>query len=406
MLQRINEYTDFSTDINEEIMVSVVIPAHNEQERIGVAVDSVLRAFSKNSMRVEVIVVDDGSTDATQQEALRMAHQYPEQVRVTSVSSNHGKGFALRTGFAQSKGDLVGFIDADLEYPVDALPIMASIMREETRACAIGSRVVDDRTRWERMTSQVAHKLAAVALQLPVQDTQAGMKMFPGSFARSTLISGRQDGWLYDIEALLHAVDSRLTIVEIPVMQKSVRQRRASVWAMIGCGPSIAQMAWSRWQSRRRNPGSEARQVGRFGLVGIINSVADLAAYWAMIRLWSPDHSGLQAGFESMLAWLFASLVGYTLHSRFTFRRKLSRSGFYVVTGLGVAIQVVTTGLVTQWTGGTGAMWGKFLGIGLASLVTYFGYRHLARHSGAGATDDRQPFVHRANIPTVIPQEP
>lgn len=383
--------------------VSIVIPAHNEGGRIRWAVDSVFRVFNNTNHAVEVVVVDDGSTDSTPREARALSSAYPGQVRVVSLSDNHGKGLAIRTGFAYTRGDIVGFIDADLEYPVDALPLMVDMVTSNTESCAIASRVMDDRQSWERLTSHAAHKVASFALRLPINDTQAGLKVFPGPFARTTLTECREDGWLYDIEALIHAAENRLSIIEVPVMQKSVRQRRANIWGMLACGPSLARLTWSRWQSLRRD--HEVRQMLRFALVGLVNSIVDAGAYWALIRLWSPHRNGLQAGFESLVAWLFASVVGYALHSRFTFRRRLSASGFYIVTGLGVAIQVVTTGTVTQWLGADAAIWGKIFGIALASLVTYFGYRIVARRREEPQNAGRRSLVQRADIPTVFAQD-
>ena len=404
MLQYINSYPQIDPD--DTSLVSIVIPAHNEAGRIRLAVESVRNVFSDTGRAVEVIVVDDGSSDSTRDEAMELAAEYHDEVRVVSLAGNHGKGFAIRTGFSYTRGDLVGFIDADMEYPAAALPLMADMVERSNNGCAIASRVADDRKSWERYTSVAAHKLASMALQLPVTDTQAGMKMFPGEFARTALTSGREDGWLYDIEALLRAADNHLSIIEVPVMQKSVRRRRANLWAMLACGPSLMRMAVAHWQTLRRDRAGEVRQVARFGLVGIINSLADVAAYWALIRFWSPHNNGIQAGFESLLAWMFASLVGYALHSRYTFRRRLSASGFYVVTGIGVGIQVVTTGLVTQWLGSADALGGKLLGIALASMVTYFGYRFVARNSQGQSKAKARSFVTRANIPTIFPEEP
>ncbi len=404
MLQYTNAYPGIDTD--DTPLVSIVIPAHNEAGRIGSAVESVRHAFSNTRRTVEIIVVDDGSTDSTRDEAMEIALQHPEAVHVVALATNHGKGFAIRTGFAYTHGDLVGFIDADMEYPVAALPLMADMVACANNGCAIASRVVDGRTTWEKYTSVAAHKLASLALQLPVKDTQAGLKMFPGEFARTALTDGREDGWLYDIETLLRASDHHLGIIEVPVMQKSVRRRRANLWAMLACGPSLLRMAWAHGQILRRDRAGEVGQVARFGLVGIVNSLTDVAAYWALIRLWSPNNNGIQAGAESLLAWFFASIVGYALHSRYTFRRRLSASGFYVVTSMGVAIQVVTTGLITQWMGSADALWGKLLGIALASMVTYFGYRLVARNSKGQAKGRSRTSVTKANIPTIFPEEP
>lgn len=390
--------------VSHKKTVSIIIPAHNESGRLHFAVESVLRVFEPTDYNAEIIIVNDGSTDETYQEALGISIKNP-QVKIISDINNHGKGHAIRSGFTNSLGDAVGFIDADLEYPVAALPIMAALVLETGNACAIASRVKDDRRRLERMTSQFAHRVASAVLQLPIRDTQAGIKMFPGNFARTVLSECQQDGWLYDIEALLRAVAQQLSIIEVPVMQKSVRRRRANVWTMIACGPILLHMAWAHWRSIFRASSQEIWQMFRFGLVGIINTLVDLGTYWALIDFWAPHRNGYQAGLESFMAWITASFVGYVLHSRYTFRKVLSRSGFYVVTGMGVIVQVVLAGLVTHWVGSSGALMGKFLGIAMASLMTYFGYRYIAKLNKVEKTNSLS-VVRRADIPTLGYQEP
>lgn len=360
-------------------LVSVVVPALNEGPRIERTIATIMQVFRSSPHAVEVIVVDDGSTDDTYAQAMALASDAPERLRVVRHERNQGKGAAIRAGFLASRGDVVGFIDADLEYPVAALPVMAMLVAESDSACAIASRVADDRRRLERVSSNIAHRIAAAVLRLPVRDTQAGVKMFPGTFAREILTECQQTGWLYDIEALLKAVEQSLEIIEVPVIQKSVRRRRASLWTMVQCGPTLLSMAFDHWKTLRSAWLRELRQVLRFGMVGGANSLVDIAAFWGLTTAWPPGSQGVQAGFESLLAWVAASLVGYALHSRYTFKRHMARSGFYVVTGVGVAIQVLVTGAATQASDGVDSLVGKVLGMALASLFTYAGYRYLAR---------------------------
>ncbi|PSR20091.1 MAG: glycosyl transferase family 2 [Sulfobacillus acidophilus] len=400
MVTRMYEY--HSVDIDER-SVSIVIPAHNEATRIEKTITAILEVFSQSVHPIEIIVVDDGSTDTTRNVLQTIVQKWPDVVRVITLAHNHGKGYAIKTGFAHSHGDAVGFIDADLEYPADALPIMVEMVLESGQACAIASRVADNRPVWERWSSKLAHQAAATVLELPVRDTQAGIKMFPGPFARTTLSHCQQSGWLYDIEALLHAVDQEFEIIEVPVMQKSVRRRRASLWTMATCLPTLLTLAAKHRRTLRQQAQHEARQATRFGLVGIVNSLVDLASYWGLVQLWSPGHNGYQAGFESMMAWGVASLVGYALHSRYTFGRRLPRTGFYLVTGTGVAVQVVTTGLMTALGGPHLAVIGKLVGIFLASIVTYSGYRWIA-HSSPDLQEKsraRNIQVRQADIPVV-----
>ncbi len=383
-------------------LVSVVIPAHNERQHIAQAIESVTREFDRIGMALEVIVVDDGSTDGTYHEAVNVRTDCPS-MEVIALEKNRGKGYALRTGFSHSHGDVVGFIDADLEYPVNALPIMAALVLESGQSCAIASRVADDRSHIERMSSHIAHKLTSLVLHLPIKDTQAGIKMFPGSFARTVLTQCAQQGWLYDIEALLRVVEQPFDVIEVPVMQKSVRRRRATLWTMVACTPSLFRLALSHRQSLKRHSSKEIRQLLRFGLTGLVNTLVDLGIYWGLIQLWPPDFNGLQSGFESLLAWMGASFIGYKLHSRYTFRRHLSRPGFYLVTGIGVAVQASVTGWLTHILGTEGGLIGKLAGIVLASLITYGGYRIVAKHSEP--LPSVAPSIRTANIPTILGQE-
>lgn len=386
-------------------LVSIVVPTLNESARIERTIATIMHVFRSAANAVEVIVVDDGSTDDTYAKAMAFATDSPDEVRVVRHERNQGKGAALRTGFLESRGDVVGFIDADLEYPVNALPVMARLLMESDSACAIASRVADDRRRFERVSSSIAHRVAAAVLRLPIRDTQAGVKMFPGTFARGVLARCQQTGWLYDIEALLKAVEQSLEIIEVPVMQKSVRRRRASVWTMLRCAPVLLAMALDHWKALRPESEREVRQMVRFGLVGGVNSLVDIGAYWGFTTVWPPGSQGVQAGFESLLAWVVASLVGYALHSRYTFKRHMSRSGFYVVTGVGVAIQVLVTGAVTQASGGVDSLVGKVLGMALASFFTYAGYRYLARHT-VTMKSRAAPKIRQANIPMLVYQDP
>lgn len=143
----------------------------------------------------------------------------------------------------------------------------------------------------------------------------------------------------------------------------------------------------------------------RFGLVGGINSGIDLGVFWLLTQLRPVGHRGIEAGAESLIAWMVASLVGYALHSNYTFKRQLSRVGFAVVTGTGLSIQVSLTSMATQWLGPSMAVPGKLAGIGLASLVTYVGYRYLAHKHSRVPPLGKIPRVIRAQVPTIVSQD-
>lgn len=387
-------------------LVSIIIPAYDEAQHIAGTIQSVSDAFLGSSWNVEIIVVDDGSHDETVLRAQRSAPNIAAALIVLRHERNQGKGAALRTGFLHSQGIVVGFIDADREYPVQALPTMAQMIDDSPHStCVIGCRVADDRTWLERTTSRLAHRVASAVLSLPVTDTQAGLKMFPGPMVRDIVADCHQSGWLYDIELLLHAVEQQLYVVELPLRQRSVRRRRASLWSMIRCGPVLVGLAVGHRQRTLQKNRRQLREMIRFGVVGAINSGVDLGVFWLLTQLWSVGHHGFEAGAESLVAWIVASFVGYALHSRYTFHRQLPRAGFYVVTGLGVSIQVTLTALATHWFGASEAVPGKMVGIGIASMITYFGYRFLAQRSQTEISSAKVPRIVRAQVPTVVCQD-
>ncbi|MCY0879322.1 MAG: bifunctional glycosyltransferase family 2/GtrA family protein [Firmicutes bacterium] len=372
--------------------LTMIIPAHNERGRIGEAIDALLKEWCSLSTSnvLEIVVVDDGSTDGTAEEAAQWVIKYPNVVRVVRLPENRGKGYAVRCGCQASRGRMVGFIDADLEYPVEAIPTMAEITRTQN-ACAVAVREVDCRPWHERWTSKLARVVVKWSLRLPVQDTQAGLKVFPGWFARDVIAHGREDGWLFDIEVLVNAKQQHLTIREVSVTQQRRRARRAGVGAMAACVPALGRIAWLRW----RGEWAQWAQMLRFLMVGACNTACDILAFAGFNMVYPPNGRPVVAGIEAFLAWGAASLVAYPLHSRLTFRRQLPRGGFYVVTGLGVFTQVAVTSLVTMLFPHVPALWGKVLGIGLATGWTYTGYRWLAK---------RSPVLGRRNA--VIISEP
>ncbi|MCL4352676.1 MAG: bifunctional glycosyltransferase family 2/GtrA family protein [Firmicutes bacterium] len=284
-------------------------------------------------------------------------------------------------GFQASTGEVVAFIDADLEYPAELLPAMAELIAEDNRRCVIATRERDERPWFERQTSRMAHWVASSVLQLPVKDTQAGLKVFPGWFARDVLTQAGESGWLYDIEALMKARQHALTIVEVPVTQRSVRPRRATVGHMVACTPTLGKMAWNHWSRIAERFMTERWQLLRFGMVGAINTLVDIVVFWILMSTWPPFHNGRVAAVESLGAWIVASLCGYVLHSRVSFRTKLPALGFYIVTGLGVAVQMMMSGISSHYLGNVGALVGKVIGILAASVISYTGYHILARRT-------------------------
>jgi dolichyl-phosphate beta-glucosyltransferase len=202
---------------------TVVIPALDEAQRIGATVAAVRAALEPLSTGdgVEIVVVDDGSTDGTADAALAARAD-----QVVVLPHNRGKGAAVRAGVAAGRGRTIAFTDADLSYSPDQL--VTAIMRvEEGWDVAVGSRRHPGAST-ERGAGAVrdlgsrAINLVTMAVLLSrPHDTQCGLKAFRSDAAALVFGLGRVDGFAFDIE-VLHLVERHeLRLVEVPVRLRS-----------------------------------------------------------------------------------------------------------------------------------------------------------------------------------------
>ena len=191
--------------------LSVIIPAYNESKRLGPHLKSVVDYFKKNYPGSEIIVVDDGSKDET----ANIVHEY--NVKLISYLPNRGKGFAIRTGVAESRGDLVLFMDADLSTPLSEVPKIIKALGDND--IIIGSRSgKSDAPIYRRMASLVFDQIKYLMVGLRrFKDTQCGFKLFKGDVARKLFAKGQVDRFMFDVEILYLAEKSRYKIIELPV---------------------------------------------------------------------------------------------------------------------------------------------------------------------------------------------
>ncbi|MHB0858935.1 MAG: glycosyltransferase family 2 protein [Anaerolineae bacterium] len=156
---------------NADIQVSIVIPAYNEEEAMGVVLDDILAVMQPLDVRYELIVVDDGSTDRT-----RAICEERPGVIVVSHSRNRGNGAARTTGVKVARGQYVIMTDADGTYPADAIPRL--IKELETCDMVIGAREKEMGTlKWLRsFAKEFIRGLASYMTQTHIPDLNSGMK--------------------------------------------------------------------------------------------------------------------------------------------------------------------------------------------------------------------------------------
>jgi dolichyl-phosphate beta-glucosyltransferase len=203
---------------------SLVIPAYNEEGRIEACMRGVAEwvAGRPGAMEWEVLLVDDGSTDATVARARAAASTHGLEVRVVSYPENRGKGAAIREGVLEARGDPVLISDADLSTPLSEWAKLAE--RLPTHPVAIGSRalqqdLVRKRQSLHRVLLGRAGNRIIQLLAVPgIQDTQCGFKLFTASAAGELFRAARVDRFAWDVEILYLARRRGMPIAEVPVL--------------------------------------------------------------------------------------------------------------------------------------------------------------------------------------------
>jgi glycosyltransferase involved in cell wall biosynthesis len=237
------------------LALSIVIPAYNEEERIAATVEEAARYLAGRGGEGEVILADDGSTDATVERA-RSAACHGIDVRILPVEKNRGKGDAVRRGVLAAAGDVVLFTDADLSTPLAEFDRFQPAM-EAGHPVVIGSRKLEParvvrRQPWFRQyMGRVFSWLARRLLNPHVADFTCGFKAFrrevvPVLFEPLTLA-----GWAFDAE-LLHVAHRRgVPVLELPVAWSNrsdtrVRLRRDVMASAAG----LLVIVWNGWRGR------------------------------------------------------------------------------------------------------------------------------------------------------------
>jgi dolichyl-phosphate beta-glucosyltransferase len=201
--------------------LSIVVPAYNEEQRLGGSLKRIVEYLRRRSGRAEVLVVDDGSTDATVKVAEAAAELSPIPIRVLRNGANRGKGFSVRHGMLQARGRLLLFTDADLSAPIEELErLEAAVLAGYD--LALGSRadrelIQTHQNPLREFAGRTFNLIVRALLVLPFRDTQCGFKLFRRSAAEAVFPLQRIERWGFDPEILYIARQRGLRAIEVPV---------------------------------------------------------------------------------------------------------------------------------------------------------------------------------------------
>jgi dolichyl-phosphate beta-glucosyltransferase len=202
---------------------SVAIPCYNEAARIGDTVRAALDYLSAESPDAELIVVNDGSTDATSAIVAKALDGAKIQTRLLENFPNRGKGAAVRSGLLAATKPIGMFFDADLSTPLDEIPKLIEPIANGDVDVTFGSRALDRKLigvhqPWRReQAGRIFNLIVRVATGMAFWDTQCGFKAFRLDVCRPILEKAHILGFAFDVELLFLAHRAGLRLREVPV---------------------------------------------------------------------------------------------------------------------------------------------------------------------------------------------
>ncbi|HLJ22711.1 MAG TPA: dolichyl-phosphate beta-glucosyltransferase [Candidatus Acidoferrales bacterium] len=202
--------------------LSIVIPAYNEERRLPQTLDSIFTYLRGRPYRAEVIVVDDGSSDGTAELVNAAREKYPG-LRLLSNDGNRGKGFSVRHGMLDARGEIALFSDADLSTPIDETGKLLASIQEQGYDAAIGSRAVDrsliqvHQSMLREQAGIFFNRMVRWIMGIQFSDTQCGFKAFRRERTRIIFEQQRIERFGFDPEILFLAQRNGLRVAEVPV---------------------------------------------------------------------------------------------------------------------------------------------------------------------------------------------
>jgi dolichyl-phosphate beta-glucosyltransferase len=200
--------------------LSIIIPSFNEELRLPRTLELIASYIKASNRRTEVLVVDDGSTDRTAEVAASFAERIAN-LRVLKNGANRGKGYSVRHGMQEARGETVLFTDADLSAPIEeADKLLAALPQYDV---AIGSRAMNreliavHESAFREFAGIIFNRIVRIVLWLPFVDTQCGFKAFRRERCRIIFDQQRIERFGFDPELLYLARHHGLKATEIPV---------------------------------------------------------------------------------------------------------------------------------------------------------------------------------------------
>ncbi|MCA9180616.1 MAG: bifunctional glycosyltransferase family 2/GtrA family protein [Planctomycetales bacterium] len=347
--------------------MSIVIPCYNEQETLALCVAAVLR-IANDELALELIIVDDASTDASLEIARDLARKHAS-INVLAHDKNQGKGAALRTGFRAATGDYVAVQDADLEYdPQDLLRLVVPL-REGHADVVLGSRFrAGSSCRvlyfWHSVGNRFLTLLSNMFTDLNLTDMETCYKVFRRDVIQSIEIC--EDRFGFEPEVVAKVADLRCRIYEMGI---SYYGRTYEEGKKIGVKDGFRALYCIVRYNAHAAP--LPVQLFSYAIVGVLSAIVNLVVFLALRR------GGVTVGTSAIVAFGVAAVVNYAISTATLFRRRLKWGAcaelalYASVVLVGAVLDVGVTVALTRirfsdvfskLMGSLCAVWGNYLG--------------------------------------------
>jgi glycosyltransferase involved in cell wall biosynthesis len=230
----------------DDVEVSLVIPVYNDRTALETAIPRSLRALEEIAPAFELIIAEDGSTDGTPDLVREKAASDP-RIRLLHADERLGRGRALNRAFADARGWIVGYYDADLATDLRHLGELLGAIRGGADI-ATGSRLLPssdvERTGEREVASRVYNALVRVILGSRIHDHQCGFKAFRRERILSLLPSVKATHWFWDTEVLVRGQRAGCRVAEFPVIWKTGKRTTVRLKDVFEMGGAILSLWW------------------------------------------------------------------------------------------------------------------------------------------------------------------